>query len=165
MSDAPSDLLTWSAIGGFTGLATFAFTIWDRLVRRRPIAFVVVKRVGGTNYLYLRVINPETADILVTDITCNPNAFTIADHETAEGAVRSAIGFAPLATISANASHDFSLFAGPGALEQDGWTAFTVKWRRIDSFDTPKIPRVLSLRFETMRHMMAAHDRGYERNV
>src|SRR5262249_16744570 len=60
-------------VGGFAGLATAAFTIWDRWVRGRPLAWVTAeRRFSGDPEDYICVKNPGYGDVFIRAVRVYP---------------------------------------------------------------------------------------------
>src|SRR4051812_44732493 len=77
-----SDPLEWvKVVGGFTGLATFAYTTLDRIERNRPVCSLIatVDLDGITPELRLRVQNVSSHDIEIVgvDVASTPPAFVL----------------------------------------------------------------------------------------
>ena len=107
-----TDLIT--KIGAIVGLATGIFTVWDRLFRARPIAYVHIRGPKGTPYRYVRIANTDKADIQVTDVKCWPRVFAAAKDHSIRSIAEAAIGRAPLALIAPGEDWDFTLIIPSG---------------------------------------------------
>ena len=107
-----TDLIT--KIGAIVGLARRIFTVWDRLFRARPIAYVHIRGPKGTPYRYVRIANTDKADIQVTDVKCWPRVFAAAKDHSIRSIAEAAIGRAPLALIAPGEDWDFTLIIPSG---------------------------------------------------
>jgi hypothetical protein len=88
-----SDLTSWAALGGFLGAMSFLFTVWDRLVRRRPIAWTVaVARDFGQPFPYLRVKNVGRTHLFIIGLRSNNPAYGIGDSESVGGQFEPQLG-------------------------------------------------------------------------
>jgi hypothetical protein len=149
-------------IGGIAGLATAAFTIWDRLVRGRPLAYIVVNGEYGTPFHYLRVRNIGDVGIIVTGVRARPAGSVAKDHSI-RAIVSGVVGDAPAAIIDPGADHDFVLLRGEA--EEDGpsmpiW--LFVFWRRTSATWLPLPPRIVRTSTGDLRLMGKAwsvHDK------
>ena len=105
------DLSSWAALGGFLGLVSFGFTVWDRLIRSRPIAWIVAEHVGFNCYPYLRVKNRGSTHMLITGLrSSNPAAVRVGESETVGAAVRASTGDAALVMLPPGEEKDFPLW-------------------------------------------------------
>ena len=68
--------MTLTTFGSLVGLATGVFTVWDRWLRWRPIAYTVAKTNQGGPYIRIKNVGPM--DIVVQRIESRPSTFKIA---------------------------------------------------------------------------------------
>src|SRR4051812_26567433 len=97
---------TLKLVGCIAGLATAAFTVWDRFVRGRPLVYLVAK-TNGDAYHYLRVKNVSSVGILITGITASGTG--LAKDHSINAIVRGAARHAPAAILDPDGEHDFVL--------------------------------------------------------
>ena len=159
-----TDLIT--KIGAIVGLATGIFTVWDRLLRARPIAYVHIRGPKGTPYRYVRIANTDKADIQVTkadiqvtDVKCWPRVFAAAKDHSIRSIAEAAIGRAPLALIAPGEDWDFTLIIPSGidfdALKDRTLLVLAIFWRRSSSPWLPQPPKVIVLSVRDFRRLEA----------
>jgi hypothetical protein len=154
-----TDLVT--KIGAIVGLLTGIYTLWDRLFRARPIAYVHVRGPTGTPLRYLRIANTDRADMQVIDVKCWPHIFVAAKDHSIRGIATAALGHAPLALIAPNETWDFPLIVRPGA-DLAAFEArslpfvLAVFWRRSSSPWLPQPPKLILLSGRDLRRLEAS---------
>lgn len=81
-------------LGGIAGLGTAAFTIYDRLVKSRPIVSLMAAadRYDGVGDLYLRVVNRSDREIVITGIRSNPD-LSVRLHDDTESIIEGELGY------------------------------------------------------------------------
>jgi hypothetical protein len=152
--------VVWN-VGSVVGLATGAFTLWDRFARARPIASLVFRQEGERRFAVLYISNPGEYAILIRSIRVSPDVYFLSEHlaDTGEMIREQVRGVAPFQIgPRSNAERRIaSRYADGGALSAaDQKVTFSVSWRR-GSFTWLWQPRV-KVRTET------ATIRGFERN-
>jgi|SRR6185437_4123560 len=157
-----NSLLSWAALGGFTGLVTFVFVIWDRVIRNRPLVWVIAKRNGYKFFPYLHVTNVGRTDILIVGLGSTSHGYAVADSETATGFLRAAIMDQPLAVIAADEAQDFPLLHRDK--EVRGRLRFSVRWRWASSTWLPQIPKHVFTSYEAIEHIMIARERAVSKD-
>jgi hypothetical protein len=128
--------------GGIAGLATAAFTIWDRLARGRPLAYVTLKGSPGNPYQYVRVKNVDRMDILITAIRPSPSRFRISKGHSLRAIVGAAMGERPAAILAPEQEHDFPVIIKSDEPASTIW--FFISWRRASVTWMPLPPKVIS---------------------
>jgi hypothetical protein len=63
--------------GAIVAFVTAFFTVWDRLARGRPLAWVTAKKVGATPFEYIRIKNPGPADVLILGVRARPPIYGV----------------------------------------------------------------------------------------
>jgi hypothetical protein len=154
-----TNLLTWTAIGGFLGLITFLFTVWDRWVRNRPSVRIVAKAKGNRVFPYLRVSNHGNKTILIKNVICDPPVFRIMERETTLDVVRATLDKPPMVTIDAENHHDFALTAkdseGPANRIE-----FVISWRGMQSPEIPMVRKTYRVNITTVNSVLSAEARA-----
>jgi hypothetical protein len=92
-------------VGSLAGLATAAFTIWDRLLRGRPLADFDVDGRKTNARFYLRIKNPSDVTILVRGVHCR-GAEISRDHSL-DAIVDSGMGEVASVILAPGAQHRF----------------------------------------------------------
>lgn len=130
--------------GGIAGLATAAFTIWDRAFRDRPQVWVTADPIfeSGQRYLYVVVRNPAPVQIRVTSISVAPNLFVIWRDHSLEAAVDSGMGVKAAIFIDGESDHRFPILLTEEVSEEnlDILCRITVHWQSMRHEHIPCIP-------------------------
>src|SRR4051812_16860039 len=105
---------SFTKFGAIVGLLTGIFTVWDRLLRNRPIAYFHVRGPKGSPFRYVRVKNIDQSDIQIIDIKCWPDIFRVAKDHSVDGIVRATFGQPPLQFVAPDARCDFPVVETPG---------------------------------------------------
>lgn len=116
--------------GGIAGLGTAAFTLYDRLVKSRPLLSIATAAdpYDDTGVAYLRLGNRSDREIVVTEIEAPPEA-TIHLHDDTESIIERELGSSSSRMIAPGETVYFAIF-----LDDDFREAL------------PSCPRVLSFR-------------------
>lgn len=143
----PIELISF--LGGLAGLGTAAFTIYDRLVRNRPIVSLVTlkdKPFLATD-IFVRVKNPSDRDIIVTSITTNREPqILVGQHNSFRSIVYASMGSRSITVVEAKSVRLFPL---QNIIDDDADLPvdITVNWRPITGrlFNRPPIVLRVSL--------------------
>lgn len=119
--------------GGIAGLGTAAFTIYDRLLKNRPILSICAAESFGQGEAYLRIRNRSDFDITLTSVETNCAA-TSSLHSDTRSIIEGVLGIehhralAPgeSAHLAINLPHEFR--ESLERSEQD--LRFYVRWHR-----------------------------------
>lgn len=120
-------------VGGIAGLGTAGFTIYDRLLKSRPLISIFAAEGLGQGEAYLRIKNRSDFDIVLSAIDVDSPARVIL-HEDTRSIVESALGIeqhralAPGETLYLRIAFPDEI---NGLLEQSGQEFnFRVRWYR-----------------------------------
>src|SRR5262245_12298875 len=80
-------------IGAIVGLATGAFTVWDRWARGRPLAWVTAKKLGVNPFKYIRIKNPGPADVFILAVRAYPPEVYAVSKDHSSDAIAGAASF------------------------------------------------------------------------
>ena len=129
-------------IGSIAGLATAAFTIWDRLLRWRPLAFISVSGTAHNFLTHLNIKNVSPINILVKDIRCYPNYFRVATGTSVKQIARAISRVPVLTVLPPNEQTELQLFQSPnrGADAKPARVFIFVYWRKTSYTWLPQIP-------------------------
>jgi len=137
----------FTRVGAIVGFITGIFILWDRVLRARPITYVLVKGSKGNVFRYIRVRNVDTADIQVIRIKCWPKFFRVnpshkGDNIALDDAEEAEIWKAFIAVIAYGEERDFpfGIRALQGWLNKIPFMTFFVFWRRSSSPLLPQLP-------------------------
>ena len=89
-------------------------------MRFPPLAWIVaVNQYFGQAHSYLRVKNVGPVHVLITDVTCSSDAFTVAASNTVGALLRANAGMQLLALLAPDEEVDFPL--SPGGTNADAY--------------------------------------------
>ena len=141
-------------IGAIVGLVTGAFTLWDRLFRARPIAYVHVQGRQGNWFRYVRIVNTDKADMQVANVRCWPQFFSAAKDHSEPSIADAMDGRAPLALIAPGEHWDFPLVPRRDLSSLgDKRFALAISWRRSSSPWLPQPPKWIVLSMRDLRRL------------
>lgn len=130
-------------VGSIVGLLTGIYTLWDRLLRHRPSAWIWVAGTSSNFLTYVHVKNVAPMDIIILDISARPKRMEIAAGHSVKQ-IAGAITQAPAFTVmNAGQEKDFPFFDSPrqtGTQSHDGRIYFAIHWRRASSTWLPQFP-------------------------
>jgi hypothetical protein len=141
-----------TTFGALVGLATGIFTVWDRWVRWRPIAYIIATTAGSN---YIRIKNLGPVDVVIRSIRSHPSMFKVAKDHEVDAIYRGVIDQMPPAVIGAQSERDFLFFTHP-TLPDDApirtvW--FFVNWRKASATWLPQVPVFLITTTSAIRNM------------
>ena len=102
---------TISFIGGLIGIATGIFVLFDRVLRNRPLANVVLKGNQHNPLHYVRVKNVGAIDVIVFDIKANPRSFEISTDHSVRGLAGAIMDKPSFAILPPGAEQHFPFFS------------------------------------------------------
>ncbi|MDE2284109.1 MAG: hypothetical protein KGK33_05785 [Hyphomicrobiales bacterium] len=127
---------TISFVGGVIGIATGIFVLFDRILRNRPLAYVVLKGNQHNPLHYIRVKNIGAIDLIVLDIKASPRSFEVSKDHSVKGIAGAILDKPSFAVLMPGAEQDFPFFRSPKRVEQQeyaGKMRFSVYWRKCSS--------------------------------
>lgn len=126
-------------IGAIVGLVTGIFTVWDRLARWRPIAYIFATIPGST---YIRIKNLGQVDVIVRHIQAHPPTFNIATDDLVHAIVSGMIDRLPPSVIDPQGKRDFLVFMHPTPPDnaRSQRVRFVIHWRKASSTWLPQFP-------------------------
>jgi hypothetical protein len=142
------DPMTLTTFGSLVGLATGVFTVWDRWLRWRPIAYTVAKTNQGGPYIRIKNVGP------IDIVTSRPSTFKIAKGKgdsVKEVAYAMVDKLEPTA-IAPQETHDFFFWerrAVDAPRSRSVW--FFIYWRKASSTWLWQIPIVLGAQQSTTK--------------
>jgi hypothetical protein len=141
-------------IGAIAGLLTLIFTVWDRLLRGRPIAYLVVKGRPSNHYEFLHIKNIDSIDILIIGIKAWPRFFKAAKDDNAITLVNAGAGEPLLVLLSPGEEREFPFFKSGGqSTEGSCRITIAVRWRKSTSTWFPQIPKMIFTSTEDIDRM------------
>jgi hypothetical protein len=90
--------------GSITGLLTFCFTIWDRLLSGRPS--VTIRPTANGRDLFCH--NLAQQDVVIKKIRCSSKGVIVAHNDSSRGVMNAAVGESFAAILSANTERGVS---------------------------------------------------------
>jgi hypothetical protein len=144
-------------IGSLTGLVTFCYTIWDRLLAGRPL--VSIRLSEYHREVFCR--NLSHHDVVVTKIECIPDFVMVAANDSIRGVVAAAAGNGFAAVLKPEEDRGFPIIFRKGELvDRESTThapfVIIVSWRRTRSTWLPQMPAVIFSSAKTMRLLESA---------
>jgi hypothetical protein len=141
-------------IGSLTGLATFCFTIWDRLLSGRPLVSIILS--GRHRELSFR--NLSRHDVIITRIKCFPSFVAVASDDSIHGIATATVGIGFAAILKSEKTRTFPLIFKKGDLVESEATVtapfmIVVSWRRTKSTWLPQLPAIIFSSARAMRLM------------
>jgi hypothetical protein len=144
--------------GSITGLLTFCFTIWDRLLSGRPPVFIRRADYVGRAVC---IQNLSRHDVLITKIRCSRAGVGVARDDSLDGIFEGGQGQSFVAILNAETERQFPLVFIRGELV-DGEArdifpfAIIVSWRKSRSMWLPQLPVIIFTSARAMRLLKAA---------
>jgi hypothetical protein len=123
------------AIAGLAGLGTLAFTVWDRLLRGRPLPKVAAKKYGANSFKCIRVHNPGPADVFIVRVHADPPIYAVAANHS-EKAVMAAASSDDVNVLLRSGETCELLIFEPVDLPKDAppqQVRFTIYWYKTNS--------------------------------
>jgi hypothetical protein len=139
-------------IGSITGLLTFAFTIWDRLLTGRP-SVTLRPTYTGRN---LHCQNLTQHDVVVKKIRCSRKGVNVSSSESVDGFARASMGETFATILRAQTERGFPLVFSRGELVDPDCPetfpfAIIVSWRKSRSIWLPQFPVILFMSARSVR--------------
>src|SRR6266849_5193253 len=133
--------MTYTEIGAAVGFLTGAYTLFDRFMKGRPIAYLVASGPATNANLSLRVKNVGQQDVVLRRLFSSPRLYEIAKDDSVLG-ITEAQFKAFMTVLQPGQQVDFPVFRSKRALaaESRGRCAFVISWRRATSTWLPQIP-------------------------
>jgi hypothetical protein len=146
-------------VGGIAGLATAAFTIWDRWARGRPLAWPTIKTFGVNPFKFIRIKNP------------GPRAYPagiygVAKNDSSDAILQATVpqifGVADLhALLRRDAEYDLPIYyLSKTKMDLEGnlpsrRVCFLIFWRKTSSTWLPQFPVWIMTSTRDLDHMAA----------
>lgn len=124
-------------VGSIAGLVTFAYTLVDRLMSKRPLARLTATIIAGVPQYSIEVENISRSDILVRSLTAGK--MPVASKNAATAYADAIAGRPAYGLVRAGEGKAFALLdvrQNDSALP----VTFRVSWRKADSSWLPQIP-------------------------
>jgi hypothetical protein len=152
--------MTWTEIGAAVGFLTGAYTLLDRFMKGRPIAYLVATGTASNAILRLRVKNVGQQDVVLRRLFSIPRFYQIAKNDSTLGIVEAQFGWFT-AVLQPGEQMDFPVFPSRSsrawATENWGSCAFVISWRRATSTWLPQIPYCLFTSMRTVEQLKSAY--------
>jgi hypothetical protein len=135
--------------GAIVAFAVGAFTIWDRWVRGRPLAWVTAKKFGANAFKCIRIKNPWHGDVFIKGVRALPaGVYGIArDHSNdaiLQATAPQLFGRAGLhVLLRRDGEYDLPIFYLPKPVdmaEKNRLVCFLIFWRKTSSSWLPQVP-------------------------
>jgi hypothetical protein len=122
--------------GGLAGLATAAFTIYDRLIRNTPILGLASQADsylrGLAPQLFIRVKNVSDYDLLITSWSVSREGFIVSPNLTGQSAIDALSGVEWIASVGPRQERLLGLWVVRNYLEDEAAlpVTITIGWKR-----------------------------------
>lgn len=166
MADSdPVELL--KLLGGIAGLATAAFTIYDRAIRSRPIANLNADApelwLGVPATVYLQIKNPTDRDLIIEEIsTSREPSLRVGTDMSTSGIIWSVMGVKHLSVIPAGEERAFPIWIPRDEDPTDYAFSIEIRWRPVTAYFFGRIPVTLRLSTGILRSLADEAERRRE---
>jgi len=148
--------MTFTEIGAAVGFLTGVYTLFDRHMKGRPIAYVFASGPASGALLSFRVKNVGQEDVVLRQLFSVPRLYEIARDDSALGIAEARFG--PfMAVLQPGEQMDFPVFPSRPRREGRDSCAFVILWRRATSPWLPQIPICLFTSKQTIEQLKRAH--------
>jgi hypothetical protein len=79
--------------GAIVAFVTALFTVWDRWVRGRPLAWVTAEKFGVNPLEYIRIKNPGHGDLFILGVRAYPRTIYGVSRDRSSKAIADALSF------------------------------------------------------------------------
>jgi hypothetical protein len=153
-------LETIRLIGAIVGLATGAFTVWDRWARGRPLAWVTIKKIVNP-IEYIRIKNPGPADVFILGVRAHPPIYGIAKDHSAGAIVEATLNIDANVLLWQGETCDLPLIdlRNQAEIPKDAPpqpVRFVIYWRKTSSTWLRQIPVVIMTSTHDIKRMAKA---------
>jgi len=152
--------MTYTEIGAAVGFLTGAYTLFDRFMKGRPIAYLVASGPATNAVLSLRVKNVGQQDLMLRRLLSIPRLYEIAKNDSPLGIIEAQFG-SFMTVLPPGGQMDFPVFRSKsgraGAVESWGPCAFVISWRRTTCTWLPQIPFCLFTSIYAIEQLKSAY--------
>jgi hypothetical protein len=152
--------MTWTEIGAAVGFLTGAYTLFDRFMKGRPIAYLVASGPATNAVLSLRVKNIGQQDLVLRRLLSIPRLYEIAKDDSVLG-ITEAQFKSFMTVLQPGQQVDFPVFRSKSgralAAESRGRCAFVISWRRATSIWLPQIPAYFLTSVRAIEQLKSAY--------
>jgi hypothetical protein len=141
--------MTWTEIGAMVGFVTGIFTLWDRCLRGRPVAWLTVTiRTGGTPAdPGIRIKNPGPTDLFIQGVRPHPAGIYGVAKDHSIRAKMTAVDADLNLLLSPGQEHEFAILdRRPAQKNVSQRVRFSIYWRKTSSTWLPQFPVVTTPR-------------------
>jgi hypothetical protein len=154
--------MTFTEIGAAVGFLTGVYTLFDRFMRGRPLAYLSASGPATNALLHLRVKNMGQQDVLLRRLFSIPQLYQVSKDDSAKAIIEAQIYETPFAAVLQPGEHmDFPVFASElgRALtpESRAPCAFVISWRKASCPWLPQIPVCHFTSVYTIGQLKKAH--------
>jgi hypothetical protein len=152
--------MTFTEIGAAVGFLTGVYTLFDRFMKGRPIAYLVVSGPSTGATLSLRVKNIGQQDVLLRRLFSFPPLYRVTKDDSSLAIVQAQ--YRPfIAVLQPDEQIDFPVFPSRSGRvpTREGWEscAFMISWRKATCPWLPQIPVCLFTSVHTIEQLKKAH--------
>jgi hypothetical protein len=160
---------TLTLVGSVVGLATGIFTVWDRWVRGRPLAWVTAERViAGKFEAAVCIKNPGPGDVLIQEVRVypkTPQIYGVAKDHSLRGITSSLSGTDVNVLLRPDEERLLPIIELPKDLDKpldtsSRWVCFLIYWCKTSSTWLPQPPIFRMTSSDYIKRIAAAATRG-----
>src|SRR5216683_1098393 len=152
--------MTYTEIGAAVGFLTGVYTLFDRFMKGRPIAYLVASGPATNTILSLRVKNVGQQDLVLRRLLSIPRFYEIAKNDSPLGIIEAQFG-SFMTVLPPGGQMDFPVFRSKSgrARAVESWEpcAFVISWRRATCTWLPQIPFCLFTSMRTIEQLKSAY--------
>jgi hypothetical protein len=145
--------------GAIVAFVTALFTVWDRWVRGRPLAWVTAKKLGANPYEYIRIQNPGPTGVFIKSVHAYPRGiYGIAKDRSPGAMMKAQINIDVNVLLGPGEAYDLPLLPlrNPSEAAKDQPVRFLVYWRKTSSSYLRQVPVVIMTSTDDLERIAAA---------
>jgi hypothetical protein len=153
--------MTLTEIGAAVGFLTGVYTLFDRFMRGRPLAYLMASGSATNAILFLRVKNVGRQDVVLRRLFSVPRLYQIAKNDSVKAIAEAEVYDTFAAVLQPGEQMDFPAFPSQAgratAPDIRGSCAVVISWRKATCTWLPQIPICLFTSMRTIEQLKAAH--------
>jgi hypothetical protein len=149
--------MTFTEIGAAVGFLTGIYTLFDRLMKGRPLAYLVATGPATNALLHLHVRNIGQQDVLLRRLFSIPRRYQVSKDHSCEAMSEAEF----MALLRPGQEMDFPVF--PPLLvrgrspKSEGSFAIVISWRKVTCTWLPQFPVCVVTSTRTIEQLESAH--------
>ena len=153
-------LETITLVGAIVGLATGAFTIWDRWARGRPLVGLTatVRTSGMPSDPCIRIANPGPTDLFIQRVRALPRLYGVAKDHSMRAKMAALESADVNVLLRSGQEHDLPIIDLRNEEDKNvsRWVHFVVYWRKTSSTWLPQAAVVIGTSTRAIEQIGAA---------